>query len=141
MELYKNCSRKFIAIYLFSQILKITWYSKKLINKLSRRHLINSSDVFVSKGFTMTFNKFSWCLWSWINPNNVEIMQYNDNKTHYLWKLTHLLYLCFDVPSELTNPWTDLPQILIGELGNILSLVLRFWADWILINDKARYRV
>ena len=37
-----------MAIYLFSQILKFTKYSIKLIEKLSRRHFINSSDVFVS---------------------------------------------------------------------------------------------
>ena len=37
----------------FSQILKFTQYSIKLIEKLSRRHLINSSDVFVIKGFTV----------------------------------------------------------------------------------------
>ena len=42
-----------MAIYLFSQILKITQYSIKLIEKLSRRHLINSSDVLVIKGFTV----------------------------------------------------------------------------------------
>ena len=43
-----------MAIYLFSQILKFTRnYSIKLIEKLSRRHLINSTDVFVIKGFTV----------------------------------------------------------------------------------------
>ena len=42
-----------MAIYLFSQILKFTKYSIKLIEKLSRRHLINSSYVFVIKGFTV----------------------------------------------------------------------------------------
>ena len=42
-----------MAIYLFSQILKFKLYSIKLIKKLSRRHLINSSDVFVIKGFTV----------------------------------------------------------------------------------------
>ena len=42
-----------MAIYLFSQILKFTYYSIKLIEKLSRRHFINSSDVFVIKGFTV----------------------------------------------------------------------------------------
>ena len=36
-----------MAIYLFSQILKFTQYSIKLIEKLSRQHLINSLDVFV----------------------------------------------------------------------------------------------
>ena len=41
-----------MAIYLFSQIMKFTKFSIKLIEKLSRRHLINSSDVFVIKGFT-----------------------------------------------------------------------------------------
>ena len=41
-----------MAIYSFSQILKFTKYSIKLIEKLSRRHLMNSSDVFV-KGFTV----------------------------------------------------------------------------------------
>ena len=44
-----------MAIYLFSQILKFTYYSIKLVEKLSRRHLINSSDVFVIKGFTVEF--------------------------------------------------------------------------------------
>ena len=42
-----------MAIYLFSQILKFTQYIIKLNEKLSRRHLINSSDVFVIKGFTV----------------------------------------------------------------------------------------
>ena len=41
-------------IYLFSQILTFTENSIKLIEKFSRRHLINSSDVFVIKGFTVT---------------------------------------------------------------------------------------
>ena len=40
-----------MAIYLFSQILKFT-YNINLIEKLSIRYLINSSDVFVIKGFT-----------------------------------------------------------------------------------------
>ena len=39
-----------MAIYLVSQKLK---FSIKFIEKLSRRHLINSSDVFVIKGFTV----------------------------------------------------------------------------------------
>ena len=43
-----------MTIYLFSQILKFTYYSIKLIEKLSRRHLINSSNVFVIKGFTVS---------------------------------------------------------------------------------------
>ena len=42
-----------MAIYLFLQILKFTKHSIKLIEKLSRPHLINSSDVFVIKGFTV----------------------------------------------------------------------------------------
>ena len=42
-----------MAIYLFLQILKFTNYSKKLIEKLSRQHLINFSDVFVIEGFTV----------------------------------------------------------------------------------------
>ena len=42
-----------MSIYLFSQILKYTKYSIKLIEKLSRRHLINSSYVFVINGFTV----------------------------------------------------------------------------------------
>ena len=54
MELFKTVSRKFMAIYLFSQILKFTYYSIKLIEKLSRRYLINSSDVFVIEGFTVS---------------------------------------------------------------------------------------
>ena len=43
-----------MAIYLFSQIFKFTKHIIKLIEKLSRRHLINSSDVFLIKGFTVT---------------------------------------------------------------------------------------
>ena len=42
-----------MAIYLFSQILKSTKYRIKLNEKLPRRHFINSSDVFVIKGFTV----------------------------------------------------------------------------------------
>ena len=43
-----------MAIYLCSELLKFTKNSIKLIEKLSRRHLINSSYVFVIKGFTVT---------------------------------------------------------------------------------------
>ena len=43
-----------MAIYLFSQILKFT-YNINLIEKLSIRYLINSSDVFVIKGFTVFY--------------------------------------------------------------------------------------
>ena len=42
-----------MGIYLFSQILKFMQYSIKLIEILSRMHLINSSDVLVIKGFTV----------------------------------------------------------------------------------------
>ena len=42
-----------MAIYLFLQILKFTKYSIKLIKKLSRRHLINSSDAFIIMGFNV----------------------------------------------------------------------------------------
>ena len=45
--------RKFMSIYSLLQILRFTLYSIKLIEKLSRRHLINSFDVFVIKGFTV----------------------------------------------------------------------------------------
>ena len=48
-----------MSIYLFSQILKFTKYRIKLIEKLSRRHLINSSDVFVIKGFTVQSLSYS----------------------------------------------------------------------------------
>ena len=51
---------QFMAIYLFSQILKFTLYSIKLIKKLSRRHLINSSDVFVITGFTVHETWETW---------------------------------------------------------------------------------
>ena len=46
-----------MALNLFSQILKFAQYSIKLIEKLSRRHLISSSDLFVIKGFTVSKNK------------------------------------------------------------------------------------
>ena len=46
-----------MAIYLFSQILKSTKYRIKLNEKLPRRHFINSSDVFVIKGFTVELLK------------------------------------------------------------------------------------
>ena len=42
-----------MAINLFSLILRFTLNGIKLIEKLSRRHLINSFDVFVIKGFTV----------------------------------------------------------------------------------------
>ena len=48
-----------MAINLFSQILKFTKYSIELIEKLSRRHLINFFDVFVMKGFTV--QNISYC--------------------------------------------------------------------------------
>ena len=43
-----------MAINLFLQILKFPKYGIKLIEKLSRRHLIHSSDVFVIKGCTVS---------------------------------------------------------------------------------------
>ena len=56
MKLFKTVpAYSWQFIYLFSQIRKFTKYSIKLIEKLSRRHLINSSDVFVIKGFTVPF--------------------------------------------------------------------------------------
>ena len=48
-------------LFIFAQILKFTSYSVKLIEKLSRRHLINSSDVFVNKGFTVLYNSRVCC--------------------------------------------------------------------------------
>ena len=39
-------------LFIFANI-KIAKYSIQLIKKLSRRHLINSFDVFVIKGFTV----------------------------------------------------------------------------------------
>jgi len=58
-----------MAIYLFLQILKFTKYYYnllllllKLIKKLSRRHLINSSDVFLIKGFTVLYSTVFYCI-------------------------------------------------------------------------------
>ena len=57
-----------MVIYLFSQILKFTQYSIKLIEKLSRRHLINSFDVRLIYGLTVgnstweLLNKFLFLL-------------------------------------------------------------------------------
>ena len=48
-----------MAIYLFSQILKFTKYRIKLIEKLPKRHFINSSDVFVIKGFTVVKHSYN----------------------------------------------------------------------------------
>ena len=42
-----------IAIYLFSQILRFTKNSKKNIENLSRRHFINSFNVFNISGLTV----------------------------------------------------------------------------------------
>ena len=53
-----------MAIYLFSQILKFTKYSIKFIEKLSRPHLINSSDVFVIKGFTVEQMNNEMSIWT-----------------------------------------------------------------------------
>ena len=57
-----------MAIYLFSQILKFT-YNINLIEKLSIRYFINSSDVFVIKGFTAV----NWALLS-LHGGLLEIM-------------------------------------------------------------------
>ena len=43
----------YLFIFANTEIYEFTKYSIKLIEKLSRRHLINSSDVFVIKGFTV----------------------------------------------------------------------------------------
>ena len=51
-----------MAIYLFSQILKFTKYSIKFIEKLSRRHLINFSDVFVMKGFIVLYSRLVYSI-------------------------------------------------------------------------------
>ena len=40
-------------------------YSIKLIEKLSRRHFINSSDVFVIEGFTVPLKVFDF-FWNWL---------------------------------------------------------------------------
>ena len=62
-----------MAIYLFSQILKFTQYRIKLIKKLSRRHLINSSDVFVIKGFTVNkLNAREYHIYGRILTSNLE---------------------------------------------------------------------
>ena len=42
-------------LFIFANTEIYVIYSIKLIEKLSRRHLINSSDVFVIKGFTVEF--------------------------------------------------------------------------------------
>ena len=48
-----------MAIYLFWQIMRFTPNSIEPIEKLLRRHLINSSDVFFTKGFTVfKYEKF-----------------------------------------------------------------------------------
>ena len=57
MELFKTVPA-YSWLLIMSQILKFTKYSMKLIEKLPRRHLINSSDVFVIKGFTVSDSKF-----------------------------------------------------------------------------------
>ena len=53
MDLFKTVTAYSCLFIFFSQILKFTKYRIKLIEKLSRRHLINSFDVFVIKGFTV----------------------------------------------------------------------------------------
>ena len=42
-----------MAIHLFLKLLILSYDSIKPIEKMSRRHLISSSDVFVFKGFTV----------------------------------------------------------------------------------------
>jgi len=60
-----------MAIF-FLQILKFTKYSIKLIEKLSRRHLINSSDVFVIKGFTVNIFLLNY---NPLNQRNTNLLQ------------------------------------------------------------------
>ena len=50
-------TRIFIAICLFSQILRFTWKSIKPIEKLSRQHMINSFDVWLIYGLTVSLGK------------------------------------------------------------------------------------
>ena len=69
-----------MAIYLFSQILKFTSYSIKLIENLSRRHLINSSDVFFIKGFTVYKSKFKAYSWETLTDVNKVQSQPTDQK-------------------------------------------------------------
>ena len=53
MELFKTVlAYSWLFIY-FRKYWNLRYVVKKLIKKLSRRHLINSSDVFVIKGFTV----------------------------------------------------------------------------------------
>ena len=53
MELFKTVpAYSWLFIYFANTEIYVI-YSIKLIEKLSRRHLINSSDVFVIKGFTV----------------------------------------------------------------------------------------
>ena len=44
-------------LFIFANTEIYVIYSIKLIEKLSRRHLINSSDVYVVKGFTLVLSK------------------------------------------------------------------------------------
>ena len=43
-------------LFIFANTEIYVIYSLRLIEKMSRRHLINSSDVFVVKGFTVCSN-------------------------------------------------------------------------------------
>ena len=86
-----NCSRIFIAIYLFSEILKFTKYSIKLIEKLSRRHLINSSDVFVIKGFTV--RKLLQSYW------------FGFRSQHHILRIFFLLFAFLSFYSYIKHPW------------------------------------
>jgi len=84
-----------MAIYLFLQILKFTKYSIKLIEKLSRRHLINSSDVFVIKGFTVHIYKYK------LDNIIYEYIDNSDDNTLHKWLVPGKIYFlkrqCCDI--------------------------------------------
>ena len=87
MELFKTVPA-YSWLFIFSRkYLKFTEYVIKLILKMSRRHLITSSDVFVIKGFT----EFDvW--WAYLNILHGEI-QSHPQRMKLKWNCTEFI-LC-----------------------------------------------
>ena len=144
-----------MAIYLLLQILRFTWSSVKRIEKLSRRHFINSFDVFNIKGLTVF--KF-WVLF-WILSLQVFIFMCihavwklgcNQNWTQksslLYWYIQNPLYLIpsvIQIPGEQTcigfqneTSKRGLPQVDTGCTNKALNLtdILRILSIFILFN-------
>ena len=129
-----------MAIYLFSQILKYK-LSIKLIEKLSRRHLIKSSDVFFIQGSTVSFPVLSFLVLSF------PVLSFPDLSFPVLsfysliisWLILSLFYQdwnsqwnlkrILNVLNSSCPPSLNCLKFRLGNYENVLNLVLKLKND------------